>query len=63
MSSPRYPEAPAESSFEALTNGLTEILPSYQSALRVSEDVTRFHLAGFDCLCLRCGARFNEDVE
>jgi hypothetical protein len=55
--------APVESSLEALTSGLTAILPSYPSALHAAEDVARLHLAGFDCLCLRCGARFNEDAE
>ena len=55
--------APVEGSHEALTIGLTEILPSYPSALRAAEDVGRFHFAGFDCLCLRCGARFNEGAE
>ena len=55
--------APVEGSLDALTNGLTEVLPSYPSALRAAEDVERFHFAGFDCLCLRCGARFNEGAE
>lgn len=55
--------APIEGSQEAFTNGLAEIIPSYPSALRVAEDVGRFHFAGFDCLCLRCGARFNEGAE
>lgn len=55
--------AQIEGSHDALTNGLTEIIPSYPSALRVAEDVGRFHFAGFDCLCLRCGARFNEGAE
>jgi len=55
--------APIKGSHDALNNGLTEILPSYLSALRVAEDVGRFHFAGFDCLCLRCGARFNEGAE
>lgn len=55
--------AQAENSHDALTNWLAEIIPSYPSALRVAEDVGRFHFAGFDCLCLRCGARFNEGAE
>ena len=55
--------APIDGSHDVLTNGLTEILPSYPSALRAAEDVGRFHFAGFDCLCLRCGARFNEGAE
>jgi len=55
--------APMEDSHDALTNGLKEILPSYPSALRAAEDVGRFHFAGFECLCLRCGARFNEGAE
>lgn len=54
---------PVEGRHDALTIGLTEILPSYPSALRAAEDVGRFHFAGFDCLCLRCGARFNEGAE
>lgn len=54
---------PPEGSHDALNNGLTEIFPSYPSALRAAEDVERFHFAGFGCLCLRCGARFNEGTE
>ncbi|OSO75022.1 hypothetical protein B6N17_001650 [Stutzerimonas stutzeri] len=55
--------APVKGSHDALTNGLTEILPSYPLALRAAEDVERFHFAGFGCLYLRCGARSNEGAE
>ena len=55
--------AQIEGSHDAFTNGLAEIIPSYPSALRGAEDVGRFHFAGFNCLCLRCGARFNEGAE
>lgn len=50
--------APVEDSHDALTNGLKETLPSYPSALRAAEYIGRFHFAGFECLCLRCGVCF-----
>lgn len=49
--------------YSALLNGLAAISPTYPTALRVAEDVAKYHFAGFDCICLRCGALFNEDAE
>lgn len=46
-----------------LINGLAAITPAYRSALRVAEDVAKYHFAGFNCLCLRCGALFDEPRE
>ena len=46
-----------------LINGLAAITPAYPSALRVAEDVAKYHFAGFNCLCLRCGALFDEPRE
>ncbi|TFY85907.1 hypothetical protein DYL61_28870 [Pseudomonas nabeulensis] len=47
----------------ALLAGLAAIAPTYPSALRLAEDVAKYHFAGFDCLCLRCGALFDEAVK
>ena len=49
--------------YSALLNGLAAISPTYPTALRVAEDVAKYHFAGFDCICLRCGALFNEGAE
>lgn len=49
--------------YSALLNGLAAITPTYPAALRAAEDVAKYHFAGFDCICLRCGALFNEDAE
>lgn len=46
-----------------LINGLAAITPAYPSALRVAEDVAKYHFEGFNCLCLRCGALFDEPEE
>jgi len=43
-----------------LINGLAAITPALPSALRAAEDVAKYHFATFNCLCLRCGARFEE---
>ena len=48
--------------YSSLLNGLAAIAPAYPSALQVAEDVGKYQFAGFDCLCLRCGARFDEDA-
>lgn len=45
-----------------LMSGLAAIPPAYTAAQGMAEDVARFHFAGFDCLCLRCGARFDAAV-
>ncbi|MFU7748040.1 hypothetical protein ACNAPF_11280 [Pseudomonas aeruginosa] len=44
----------------ALLSGLAAIAPAYPAAQKAAEDVVRFHFARFDCLCLRCGAGFDE---
>ncbi|MEQ6328913.1 hypothetical protein VLF92_11350 [Pseudomonas chengduensis] len=46
-----------------LLSGLAAIAPAYPDAREAVEDVVRFHFAGFDCLCLRCGALFDETAE
>ncbi|HHG5534356.1 TPA: hypothetical protein ACPWRH_002620 [Pseudomonas aeruginosa] len=44
----------------ALLSGLAAIAPAYPAAQKAAEDVVRFHFARSDCLCLRCGAVFDE---
>ena len=46
--------------YYSLLNGLAAIAPAYPSALRVADDVGKYQFSGFDCLCLRCGALFDE---
>lgn len=46
-----------------LLSGLAAVTPAYPEARKAAEDVVRFHFAGFDCLCLRCGALFDEAAE
>lgn len=46
-----------------LINGLAAVTRAYPPALRVAEDVAKYHFAGFNCLCLRCGALFDEPGE
>ena len=48
--------------YNSLLNGLAAIAQAYPSALQVAEDVGKYQFAGFDCLCLRCGALFDEDA-
>ena len=50
---------PAQVLLRALSGGrhrLEQELPAVQAFIA---DVERFQFAGFDCLCLRCGARFD----
>lgn len=44
----------------SLINGLAAIPHAHPQAARVAEDVAKYHFAGFGCLCLRCGALFDE---
>ncbi|AQZ33439.1 hypothetical protein BHQ29_09155 [Pseudomonas sp. LPH1] len=44
----------------ALLNGLAAIRSSCSTAMKTADDVARYHFAGFDCLCLRCGALFDK---
>lgn len=48
--------------YGSLLNGLAAIAPAYPSALRVADDVGKYQFSGFDCLCLRCGALFDEEA-
>ncbi|MBH9296388.1 hypothetical protein [Pseudomonas aeruginosa] len=43
--------------------GLAAVAPAYPETQKAAEDVARFHFTGFDCLCLRCGALFDETAE
>ncbi|MGV6476503.1 hypothetical protein [Azotobacter vinelandii] len=52
-----------ESGQADLLSGLAAVAPAYPEARNAAEDVVRFHFAGFDCLCLRCGALFDETAE
>lgn len=51
-----------DTGYSLLLNGLAEIAPAYSQAIAASEDVAKYHFAGFDCLCLRCGARFHKEA-
>lgn len=39
------------------------VAAAYPETRKAPEDVVRFHFAGFDCLCLRCGALLYETAE
>ena len=52
--------APQTQGSHLLIIGLAAIIPAYPSALQVAEDVAKYHFAGFNCVCLRCGALFDE---
>lgn len=54
--------APGECGHDMLMSGLAAITPAYPAARDAAKDVARFHFAGFDCLCLRCGALFDAEV-
>lgn len=54
--------ASGECTHDMLMSGLAAITPAYPAARDAAEDVARFHFAGFDCLCLRCGALFDAAV-
>ncbi|MNJ54602.1 hypothetical protein D3C77_500510 [compost metagenome] len=47
----------------ALLSGQAAVAPAYPKARKEADEVVRFHLAGFDSLCLRCGALFSEATE
>ncbi|HBN8545272.1 TPA: hypothetical protein L3719_000285 [Pseudomonas aeruginosa] len=51
------------SSHAVLLSGLAAVAPTYPEAQKAAEDVLRFHFAGFDRLCLRCGALFDDTAE
>ena len=53
-------EAHDDTGYSLLLNGLAEIASTYPQAMAAAGDVAKYHFAGFDCLCLRCGARYNE---
>lgn len=48
--------------YNSLLSGLAAIAPAYPSALRAADDVGKYQFSGFDRLCLRCGALFDEEA-
>lgn len=44
----------------SLINGLAVLAHAHPQALRVAEDVAKYHFGGFRYLCLRCGSLFDE---
>lgn len=44
----------------SLINGLAVLAHAHPRALRVAEDVAKYHFGGFRYLCLRCGSLFDE---
>ncbi|WP_137819617.1 hypothetical protein [Pseudomonas sp. 2FG] len=49
--------------FEATLCGAAGALAGNQVGLLVSQDVAKFWFGSHNCLCLRCGATFNEQPE
>ena len=46
--------------FSLLLGGLEAAISGNRAGLLAGEDVARYHFGGFSCLCLRCGARFDD---
>jgi hypothetical protein len=57
-------QTPSGHGYDSLLNGLAAVTPACAEALQGAEDVARHNFAaGFDCLCLRCGAAFAREAE
>lgn len=46
--------------FSLLLGGLEATISGNRDGMLAGEDVARYHFGGFSCLCLRCGARFDD---
>lgn len=49
--------------FEATLGGAAGALTGHQLGLQGSQDVAKFWFGSHNCLCLRCGATFDEQPE
>ncbi len=56
-----HTSSPLEHYYNLLLGGLASVVPSYRSASQVAADITLYQFGDFNFLCLRCGARFNEE--
>ena len=53
-------EGPLEHAFNLMQDGICGAAANWNSTSDFIQDVRRFQFKEYDCLCLRCGAKYNE---
>lgn len=53
-------KSPLEQAFEAMANGVSTAASNWDCTQEFIFDMHRYQFAEYDYLCLRCGARFDE---
>ncbi|WP_407733137.1 hypothetical protein [Pseudomonas citronellolis] len=53
-------ESPLERAFNLMLDGICGAAANWDSTGDFIRDVRRFQFMEYDCLCLRCGAKYNE---
>ncbi|HBO3902604.1 hypothetical protein [Pseudomonas aeruginosa] len=54
-------ESPLERAFNLMLDGICGAAANWNSTDDFVRDVRRFQFMEYDCLCLRCGAKYNEE--
>ncbi|WP_425317556.1 hypothetical protein [Pseudomonas nitroreducens] len=54
-------ESPLERAFNLMLDGICGAAANWNSTGEFIRDVRRFQFMEYDCLCLRCGAKYNEE--
>ncbi|MCL6688683.1 hypothetical protein M8R19_08165 [Pseudomonas sp. R3.Fl] len=60
ITSDRHCESPLEQAFNLMLDGVCGAAANWNSTRDFIRDVRRFQFMEYDCLCLRCGAKYNE---
>lgn len=61
-SSKDYPKNPLISIFYLLVRGVVGATTGCTDSAAFSQAVKKYHFSGYDYLCLRCGARYDEQA-
>ncbi|EIU3494358.1 hypothetical protein AVM47_006830 [Pseudomonas aeruginosa] len=54
-------DSPLERAFNLMLDGICGAAANWNSTGDFIRDVRRFQFMEYDCLCLRCGAKYNEE--
>ncbi|MCY1552379.1 hypothetical protein D9M68_887720 [compost metagenome] len=58
----RYTDESFQAGLVRLTSAVENATAECAQSWEFAQDVQRYHFGEFDCLCLRCGARFDQQL-
>lgn len=57
---PEQADSPIEQAFSVMLDGISGAVNGWEDSQAFIRDVQRYQFLKYDCLCLRCGATFDE---